>query len=155
MYSIALIVQKSEKADLLALKKSYDAALKLGMEKKWGVKPPVGLKNPFTDGDTKYPGDPLYANCIIVNAKSDRQPGIVKATALGNERIINPDEFYSGCFCGAFLNAFWYDNEGKGISFGLQHLMFIKDGERLSGRVSVEDAFDADGGVAESDGIPF
>lgn len=161
VYSVCLIIDKTDTETITSLRKAYTGAIELGLEKKWGGKKPAMMKPTFHDGDKERPQDPIYAGKIFINAKSDKQPGIVKKGALGQEKITNPDEFYSGCFCRAFINLYPYDTNGsRGIGVGLQHLQFVKDGERLSGRLSVEDAFnDEDGGTPEADpagdGLPF
>lgn len=68
----------------------------------------------------------------------NRGPGVVD---IRRAPIVNRDDFYSGCYAIANINAYAYDNESKGVSFGLNHVMKMGDGEKLVNTVSAEDAF--------------
>jgi len=156
-YSSAIIIEKTDKATLTALKKAIDAAIEYGTEKKWGGKKPPSIQLNLHDGDKERPGDSVYAGCYFLNAKSDRQPGIVD-NGTPPVKITDPNEFYSGCYGRAFFTAYPYDFMGKkGIGYGLQHVQFLEHGERLAGGVSVDDAFDDWGGTADNsvDDLPF
>ena len=48
-YSITLIIPKTDEAGIAAIK----AAMKAAVTKKFGDKPPKGLRNPLRDGDEK------------------------------------------------------------------------------------------------------
>ena len=138
-YSIVMLFDKS--TDLSALKK---LALK-AIEAKWpdATKRPKGLRNPFRDGDTEKPDVAGYANCIFVRASTKMKPGVVDQTG---KRVIQEEEgiFYAGCYARAQVSAFAYDQKGnRGVSFSLQHVQLIRDGEPFSGRSRPEDAFEA------------
>jgi Protein of unknown function (DUF2815). len=88
---------------------------------------------------------------IFVNVRSSQQPGIVYAHAgpdgkperMPLEKI--KDEMYPGVIVRASLAAFAYDNNGnKGVSFGLNNLQKLRNGERMDGRVAAENEFTAD-----------
>ena len=58
--------------------------------------------------------------------------------------ITDPDEVYCGCKVRATLSVFAYDKAGnRGISFGLNNVQKLGDGERLDGRLRAEDDFEA------------
>ena len=58
--------------------------------------------------------------------------------------VIDPDDIYSGCICVASVTAFAYDQAGnKGVSFFLNSVLKLRDGDRLGGG--------GGGGSAESD----
>lgn len=80
------------------------------------------------DGDK----NPEYVDKIIIRATSyGRQPEII---GPDKEEIIEKGEFYSGCYAILSLTAFSYETEGnKGISFGVQHIMKVKDGQPFVG----------------------
>lgn len=136
-YSIVMLFPKSE--DLNALKRAaFNAATeKWGPKEKW----PKGLRMPFRDGDEK--GDPTYAEQIFVSASSKQRPGIINQ----RKEPIHEDEadqFYAGCYARATLRAFSYDMKGnRGVSFGLQNLQKVADGDAFSGKKRAEDDFDA------------
>lgn len=55
------------------------------------------------------------------------------------------DVFYPGAIVRAHLSAFSYDTDGnKGVSFGLNHVQKLAEGERIDGRQSADEVFDAD-----------
>lgn len=123
--------------------------LKAAAIEEWGDKIPANLKLPFRDGDVEKAGIEGYAGMIFIAAASLQRPGVVDAQ---KQPIIEPSEFYAGCYARASLNAFTWSNMGKhGVSFGLMNLQKLRDGEPFSGKVAAEDEFDAvSSGVATS-----
>jgi hypothetical protein len=73
-----------------------------------------------------------YKDKIVIKATSyGRQPEII---GPDKEEIINIADFYSGCYAILSLTAFAYDKNGKkGVSFGVQHIMKVKDGTPFVG----------------------
>lgn len=56
--------------------------------------------------------------------------------------VIDEAKFYAGCWCAFHIGAFVWENEGKwGVSFGLNGVQFVKDGERLGGRPDISSQF--------------
>ena len=144
-FSITLVFPKS--ADLSKLK----AAAKAAVRKRWGDKPPAGLRSPFRDGDAEEgkAGDPTFADSIFISAKSKQRPGVVDQAL---RPIMDPVQFYSGCKCRASVYAFAYDKGGnKGVTFFLNNLQKLGEGTRLSGRRPAEADFDAVAGSGASD----
>jgi hypothetical protein len=137
-YAITLIVPK--KADISALKAAVlAAAIKKFGDKAKSMIQKGTLKLPFRDGDVEREEDELYANSIFFAAKSSTQPGIVDAD---RNKIEDEFDFYSGCKCRLSVYAFGYDMNGnKGVSFALNNIQKLGDGERLSGRQAPEDDF--------------
>lgn len=89
------------------------------------------MKSPLRDGDVERPEDEAYAGHYFINANSKLKPGVVDANL--NE-IIDPAEFYSGCYGRASITFYAYNvNGNKGIACGLQNLQKLKDGEPLGG----------------------
>lgn len=143
-YSIAMLFDK--KTDLKELKRAaYNATVE-----KWGPKEdwPAGLRTPFRDGDRdpKKAGKAEYKNVIFVSATSKQKPEVV-----GNLRVdgqfphIEKDsgDFYAGCYARATLIAFAYDTGANiGVSFSLQNVQKLRDGQNLSGRKTANDEFD-------------
>jgi hypothetical protein len=141
-YSLVALFKKGE--DLTALKKAAEACLveKLGADKtKW----PKNLKSPFRDQGEKEKDGALPAGyeegAIFLTLKSSQKPGLVDAS---NQDIIDPVEFYAGCYARASIRPYYYDQKGnKGIAFGLQNLQKLADGEPLGGaRVKASDEFE-------------
>jgi hypothetical protein len=141
-FSVMALFEKG--ANLDALKKAAEAAI----IKKWGSdqsKWPKGMKTPFRDQaekakDGKLP-DGMAEGAIFMTFKSTNRPTVVDQNL---QEILEPSKFYAGCYARASIGAYAYDQKGnRGVSFGLNHLQLVKDGEPLSGRPSVESAFTA------------
>lgn len=153
-YTLTLIVSK--KADLTNLRKACEAAA----VKKFGDKAlkliKLGkIKMPFRDGDEERDEDELYTGKIFFAAKSTQQPRVVDEEL---NPITDQFEFYSGCKCRISVWPFGYDiNGNKGVTFALNNVQKLGDGERLSGRGDAEDDFgdnepeDSDSGDEEDD----
>lgn len=129
------------KADLSKLKAAAQAAA----VKKWGDKIPANLKSPFRDQgekekDGKMP-EGLVKGAMFLTLKSSNRPTIVDQNL---QEILESSKVYAGCYARASVAAFAYDQKGnRGVSFGLNHVQLMKDGDPLGNRVKVEDAFEA------------
>ena len=140
-YSIVALFPKD--ADLTSLKKAAEAAI----TEKWGpdkTKWPKNLRSPFRDqGERKKDGklpSGYEEGAFFLNLKSTQRPGIINQK---REDIIDEADFYPGCWARASVRAYAYDNKGnRGVSFGLQNLQKVKDGEPLSGRPKAQDEFE-------------
>ena len=140
-YSVSLIfteeVQQTE--EYAALKA---AAIAVAREK-WGDKMPAMLKAgklrmPFRD-DGEEKGYP--ENSTFIGARSKNAPGIV---AWNLETITDEKEMYPGAIVRGHISAFTYDvNGNRGVSFGLDNVQKLRDGERLDGRIAAKNAFTA------------
>lgn len=134
-YGIAMLFALG--ADLSVLK----AAANDAVIEKWGAdktKWPKNLRNPFRDqGEKEFAG--YEAGAIFMSATSKQRPGLVDAS---NQDIINEADFYAGCYARATVNAFCYDKAGnRGVSFGLNNVQKLDDGEPLGGRTRASDDF--------------
>ena len=133
--------------DISELKKAATAAL----YEKFGDKTDAlfaagALRTPFRKVDGKY-DSAKYSFFINVSSKQ-RKPGIVDRYAGPDGRpapLTDVDKLYPGCFVRAALSVYAYDTSGnKGVSFGLQHIQWWADGERLDSRKAPQDAFTAE-----------
>ena len=111
-YSITMLFDVS-KADLTPMKNAVRAAVIA----KWGpdqAKWPKGLRMPFRKGEEKdYEG--YGPGVVFVSATSKQKPGLVDQDV---QPIIDPSEFYGGCYARATVNAFAYNRAGnKGVAF--------------------------------------
>jgi hypothetical protein len=151
-YSLHIVFPKG--TDLSAITKAItDAAIE-----KWGAdksKWPKNLRNPVRkneerEKDGKLP-DGYEEGGHFMNVRSKQKPGLVDAN---RQAIIDETAFYAGCWARAQINPYTYEAKGnKGVSFGLQNVQKMADGEPLSGRMRAEDAFepvaDAQGSTTE------
>lgn len=137
-FSVVMLFDK--KTDISKLQKAHDLALK----EKWGDKPPKGLLNPFKDGSEKELDG--YEGMIFVNASSKEQPQVVDQL---KHEIMSTKEFYAGCYARATIRAFAWEFKNKqgvvvkrGVSFGLNNIQKLADGEPFSGRTNADSDFD-------------
>src|SRR6185312_14970499 len=157
-YSVVAIFAKG--ADLSALKKAATDALaeKFGADKaKW----PKPLRSPFRecrerwkneDGKQVIPAGYEEGDAVFISFKATEayRPGVVDQNV---KDIIEPKDFYSGCYSRASVRPFVYDNKGnRGVSFGLNHVQKVRDGEPLGGTSRPTDDFKPVEGAASSGG---
>lgn len=136
-FSCTILIPKSDTKTLEAIKKAQLAAKKA----KFGDRPPSNLKNTLHDGDEEadLERNPEYAGHFYMSINSKTRPGVVDRDV---NPIIDSTEVYSGCWALVQMNAYGYDNSGgKGITFGLNHVMKVGDDDYLGGRSRAEDVF--------------
>jgi hypothetical protein len=132
-YSVSLIIPKSDKETVSKLQKAFEEC-KTGSAAYFGGKVPPMLKGGLRDGDIEKPDDEAYTNCYFINANSAQKPGLVDADM---NAIIDPSDFYSGCYGRASVTFYPYNAQGsKGVACGLNNLMKMEDGEALGGSTS-------------------
>ena len=142
-YSIVMLFPKD--TDLKALKMACNAAA----AQKWGTDTSKWPKNaggqpirmPFRDGAEKTDLQGYEGN-IFVSASTKTKPGLVDQKL---QPIEAESDFYAGCYARAELQAFAYDTNGnKGVSFALQNVQKLADGEPFAGKKKAEDTFNDD-----------
>lgn len=141
-FSATLLIPKSDKKTLAAIKKAQEAAKEAG-KAKFNGKIPAKLKTTLRDGDTDESVDPdenpEYAGNYFIRVSSKTKPGIVDADV---NPIMDAGEIYSGMYGRASINFFAYNTAGnRGISAGLNNIQKTRDGAFLGGRSSADDDF--------------
>lgn len=146
-YSTAVLIPKDDEASIKKINDAIKAAAVEGKSKlanKSGKIPP-NLKTPLRDADEEGIEDEAYQNHYFLNASSKTKPGIVYNRKDENGRRIpveDENDVYSGCYCYVSINFYAFAVEGnKGIAAGLNNIMKIKDGDRLSGGASADEDF--------------
>lgn len=145
-YSVTMLFPPD--TDLSALKAAAEACAR----EQWGDKVPKNLRSPFLDaGDFDYEG--CEEGWTMIRTTSTRKPDVVSTKAdpeTGKPMAVtDPDEFYSGCWAIATVNAFAYGDKpehsgNKGISFGLRNIQVRRQDEPLGGTARKgEDDFQA------------
>lgn len=143
-YECAILFE--EGTDLSELKR---AALAVAQEK-YGEKAAEMIRKgtlrwPLRSGESSehYPDDVTF-----LNVRSERKPGVVSVFPGPDGKplpVTNPDDIYPGAFVRLSVTAFTYDMDGnRGVTFGLNNVQKVKDGERLDGGVTAADEFEAD-----------
>lgn len=143
-YSVTILIPKTDKVTLGKIEKAIAAAKEEGKTKTFGGKLPANLKTTLHDGDEEadLERNPEYAGHMYMAMSSKQRPGVVD---LDLNPILDSTQVYSGCYARVAINAFPYSNSGnKGVSFGLNNVQFIEDGEPLGGRTRPEDDFAED-----------
>lgn len=155
-YSCTILIPKTDKKTLKAIKEAQQAAAEQGKDKKFKGKVPKNLHYTLRDADSDEEEEtleknPEYAGHYFMNVSSRQKPGLV-------DRRVNPildqAEIYSGVYARVSINAYAYSYMGKnGVSFGLQHVQKTRDGDFLGGRTRAEDDFSEWESDEDEDGI--
>lgn len=140
-YSVTLIIPKSDKAQVEAVKKAMTAARDL----KWGASSPKGLRSPLRDGDEKdddgnFIRPEVFRDSFFINASSKRA---VDVKILMKGQIVNcpVEHMVPGYYGSVQINMYGYDAAGnKGVSAGLNGVLITKKGEPLGPRTEWDDA---------------
>lgn len=145
-YSCSLLFEKSDAEGIAQLQQAVDQAIAKGMSTLWSNKLPKFRYQPLRDGDEELASgektDPVYKGKVFLNCSSETAPGVVQATAQGPKPLLDANTIYAGCYVRADVNPFPYRNSGNnGVGWGLNNILFIKEGPRLDGRMNAEDAF--------------
>ncbi|MGN0149684.1 MAG: DUF2815 family protein [Clostridia bacterium] len=137
-YSVSLIIPKSDKKTIKAIKDAMEAAKQEGIGK-FGGKIPPNLKLCLRDGDIERPDDDTYADSYFINCNSKDQPQIVDRKV---QPILDRSEFYSGCYGKASISIYAYNvNGNRGIAASINSVQKTRDGDSLGGRSRAEDDF--------------
>ena len=133
-YSITMVLPKDD-----PFWKVIDEQIIEAANDKFNGKVPNGLKSPIKDGDkSDYGHDGCFT--LMLSAKEDRRPEIVD---LAMNPIMDKKELYSGAIFRASIRAYAWQHAvgGKGVSFGLDNVMKVADGDPLDGRTKATDDF--------------
>ena len=139
-YSVSLLISKDETEMIKTIEECIEEAKKVGASKKFGGSIPTVLKLPLRDGDVEKPDDENYKNCYFFTAASGNAPGVFKE-AGGKLVGIDESEFYSGCYGRASINFYAFNEGTKGIACGLNDILKVEDGDKLSGGSNAAEAF--------------
>jgi len=142
-YSVMLLVDKKDKATIDKLRAAEALAIEQGISTKFGGKKPAKLASIIKDADEDGTAEeyPERAGCLYMTVRTDRKPGVVDADV---NPILNQSEVYSGCYARVSVTAFPYKfGNTAGVSFGLNNIQKVADGEPLGGIARAEDEFDA------------
>lgn len=104
------------------------------------------IHSPFLDGDgpqgkSKKTGEPHagFPGNTFLRVKSGEayRPTLIDRQKLP---ITEKSKLYSGCYVYAVVHCFTWENEkkGKGLTFGLSMVQFVKDGDQLGGGGGVD-----------------
>lgn len=143
-YGCCIIIPKSNTEAIAMFKEAFEAAKELGKVEKWGNRIPAKANQmPLHDGDEEKPDDPAFENCMYFNCSSGNAPGVCIKDASGDVvEALDEGDFYSGCYGVVTVNLFPYSTNGNnGVGVGLNNILKLRDGERLSGGRSADADF--------------
>ena len=92
-YSVSIIIPKSDTETIAKINKAFEE-VKAASAAIFGGSVPKLLKGGLRDGDAEK-DDAAYADSFFINANSVNKPGVVDVDL---NPIIDPSEFYSGCY---------------------------------------------------------
>lgn len=140
-YSVSIIIPKDDAETIAAINAAVEEAkrdYKAKLADKNG-KVPANIKLPLRDGDIDRADSPEYENSYFITASSLRKPGVIDKKRIP---LTTDDEFYSGCYGKASISFYGFSAAGnKGIACGLNNILKLEDGERLSGGASAAEDF--------------
>ena len=142
-YGMTLLIPKSDTATVAKIKAAQEAATVL----KWPNKRPALVSQTMHDGDGPRPssGEPFGDECKghwVMSTQSKFKPKVIDTSS--NE-VIDPSAVGSGDYFKVSLNFYAYDVSGKrGVSAGLNNILFWEKGESLGGQSRAEDDFASD-----------
>ena len=139
-YSVSVIIPKTEKETIKAIKEAIKEAAEQGKSKFKGGKLPANLKTPLRDGDIDRPDDDAYRGCYFINANSKLKPGVVDADCI---EVMDASEVYSGCYGRVTINFYAFNVSGnQGVAAGLGNVQKLEEGEPLGGITSAAADFE-------------
>jgi len=139
-YSATLLFDKAaqKSPEFEKLKDAVEAVI----EERWGSDRPKKLKLPFlTVDDFDNVPDGYESDHVIVRTNTVQAPGVIDRD---KQPVLSEEDVYAGCYVRAAVHAFSWEHRtgGKGVSIGLDHVQFVKDGERFGKRSKPQDVFD-------------
>lgn len=141
-YSVLILIPKENDGGTLRAMRAAQKAALTEFKERYGRPAPRDYDT-IHDCDEEDDLDqyPEREGHYRVSLSSVRKPGVVDV--LKNV-IDSPDEVYSGCYVRVATDCYPYSGkQKKGITFGLQHVQKLADGEPLGGVGSkAEDVFD-------------
>jgi hypothetical protein len=154
-YTMVALFEKGANLDELKALVKKAAEAEFGTDqKKW----PKNLRSPFRDqgerekeleDGTKIMPEGYVKGAVFINLKNKVQPGLVDAD---RKAILDPAEFYAGCWARATVSVFGYSKGSPGVAIWMNNVQKLADGEPISGRPRAEDEFAAVSGGAETGG---
>lgn len=140
-FNVALLIPKSDKATIKKINDAVNAAC-ADFKAKNNGKLPKTFKLPLRDGDEERENDEDYVDHYFINLSSLKAPLVLDAN---RDEILDPLEFYSGCYGRAVFNCYFFDKAGnKGVAAGLSSVMKTADGEPLGGASASAEDYDDD-----------
>jgi len=139
---VAVWAKKLEGQDLDRMKAMLRLAEKTAIEK-FGEETFRKLRKlgkfkwPFRDGEEKDM-EGFGPDVVFATLSTKGLPGVI---GRHKERL-GEEDVYAGCHAWATVTCYAFDNEGKGVAFGLNNLQKVGEGAKFSQRTDAEEDFD-------------
>lgn len=147
-FSTVLLIPKDDEKTVAAIRRAQKAALENGKSSTFKGVIPKSWKDTLRDGDEEMDleANPEYENHWFMNvsAQESRPPVLVDRRREKFSKDEAALEIYSGVYARVSINAFPFSVQGnKGVSFGINAVQKVRDGEAFSGgKVDVDSEFD-------------
>lgn len=142
-YSAMILIPKSDEATVAKIRAAEDAVYESANGSSiWGGKkiPRDKVVSVLKDGDEDAEDFPERADHWVMTPRSKYKPQVVDTNV---DPIMDQSEIYSGVYGRVSLGAFAYKSgKDHGVSFALNNVQKLADGERLGGGSNASDDFD-------------
>lgn len=140
-YSTALMIPKGH-PQVEELRAAIDKEGEAKFGAKWaGMVKKNGLPLKDADEDGTADDKPEYEGVFYINTSSKRKPQVVDRQV---QPILDDSEIWSGCWCNVSIAVYAFEvPENKGVTFGLNNVQLVKQGERLGGAPNADEEFEA------------
>lgn len=141
-FSCMILIPKTDKLTIKALREAEKAATEEATQNKWGGKTPRNLHSIIKDADEDGTAEdyPEREGCLYFTASSKTAPHVVDKRV---NPILDQSEVYSGVYAKVSLRAYGYSvgRNKAGVTYGLNGVQVVAHGEPLGGRSRAEDDF--------------
>jgi hypothetical protein len=96
------------------------------------------FKWPFRDGEEKE-FDGYGPDKVFMTLSTKNPPGVIGR----NKERVTVKDVYAGCYARATVGCYSFDNESKGVAFGLNNVQKVGEGPGFSQRTAAEEDFTA------------
>ena len=140
-YSILMPLPESDPFVKIMQEREKEVAIE-----KWG-KVPKKLKSALkfgADREGDEDGVDEFEGCVTVNFSSADEPGLVYFDEDGDKAAITDKKMlYSGAFYRVSTRPYAWEHEtgGRGVSWSLDNVLWVRGGTPISGRGNAEDDF--------------
>ena len=130
VYSLSIIIKKTDIETLNPIKKAIEELIAINSKVFLNRSKKFGVYDILQDGDQKKI-ELAYNNAYYIYASSRHRPGVVDDSL---NPILDPNEFYSGCYGRVSLTLYpkFVDDKNISIWCQLNNIQKLQDGIRLN-----------------------
>lgn len=150
LFRVAHTPESQKRGEELVSIENLKAAAKAAIVEKWGADQarwPKGLKIPFKKGTEGKAAEKDGYGEGVVYVRATRKPEFGAPVLVDQlvAPVVDKNAVYGGMYCRAKVHAYAWSHPrgGDGVSFTLDMIQLVKDGEPFGNRMSAADAFDS------------